>query len=97
MLRMSAESVDPGAVLAKPIINESGSTLIAAGIEATELLREELLSLGVTEVLIVGRRVPDIPREESVARINAMFTKTEEDPRMAAMKRALLAHIEELY
>jgi hypothetical protein len=47
-------------VLVKPIVNESGSTLIAAGVEVTEPLREKLLSMGVTEVFIVGRRVPDI-------------------------------------
>jgi hypothetical protein len=94
---MSVESVEPGAVLAKPIVNESGSTLIAAGVEASEPLKEKLISMGVTEVFIVGRLVPDIPKEEFIARINVTFTKTEEDPRMAAMKRALLAHIEELY
>ena len=97
MLRMSVESVDPGAVLAKRIVNESGSTLIAANVEATEPLREKLLSMGVTEVFIDGRQVPDIPKEEFVAKSNAMFTKTEEDPRIATMKRVLLAHIEELY
>ena len=96
MLRMSVESVAPGAALAKPIVNESGSTLIAAGVEVTEPLREKLLSMGVTE-FIVGRRVPDIPKEEFVAKIDVTFAKTEEDPRMAAMKRALLAHIEELH
>jgi hypothetical protein len=97
MLRISVESVEPGAVLAKPIVNESGSTLIAAGVEVTEPLRKELLSMGVTEVFIVGRRVPDIPKEEFVAKIDVAFAKAEEDPRMAAMKRAFLAHIEELY
>ena len=97
MLRMSVESVEPGAALAKPIVNESGSTPIAAGVKVTEPLREKLLSMGVTEVFIVGRRVPDIPKEEFVAKVDVTFAKTEEDPRMAAMKRALLAHIEELY
>jgi hypothetical protein len=97
MLRVSVDSVESGAVLAKPIVSESGSTLIAAGVEVTEPLREKLLSMGITEVFIVGRQVPDIPKEECVAKINAMFIKTEENPRMAAMKRALLAHIEELY
>ena len=97
MLRISVESLEPGAVLAKSIVNESGSTLIAAGVEVSEPLKEKLISMGITEVFIVGRPVPDIPKEEFVARINVTFTKTEEDPRMAAMKRGLLAHIEELY
>ena len=46
MLKMSVESVEPGAVLAKPIVNESGSTLIAAGVEASEPLKEKLISMG---------------------------------------------------
>lgn len=97
MLRISVESVEPGAVLAKPIMNNAGIILIAAGVEISEPLREKLINMGITEISIVGRKVPDIPKEEFVAKINGMFIKTEEDPRMAAMKRALLAHIEELY
>lgn len=97
MLRISVESVEPGAVLAKPIVNDAGITLIAAGVEVTELLRERLISMGIAEVFVIVRQVPDIPKEEFIAKVNATFTKTGGDPRMAAMKRALLAHIEELY
>lgn len=97
MLRISVESVELGAVLAKPIVNDAGISLIAAGVEVTEPLKEKLLSMGITEVFIIGRQVPDIPKEEFVAKINATFTKTGGDPHTAAMKRALLAHIEELY
>jgi hypothetical protein len=97
MLKMSVESVEPGAVLAKPIANDTGITLIAAGVEVSEPIKEKLAGMGITEVFITGRQAPDIPKEEFVAKINASFTKTDENPRMAAMKRALLAHIEELY
>ena len=97
MLKMSVESVEPGAVLAKPIVNETGITLIAAGVEVSGPIKRKLTSMGITEIFVAGRRVPDIPKEEFVAKINASFAKTDEDPRMAAMKRALLAHIEELY
>jgi hypothetical protein len=97
MLRISIESVEPGAVLAKPIMNEAGTTLVGAGVEVSGPLKDKLINMGITEVFIVGRKAPDIPKEEFVAKINTMFTKAEEDPRMAAMKRALLAHIEELY
>ena len=97
MLKMSVESVGPGAMLAKPILNETGTILIAAGVEVTESLKEKLAGMGITEVFIAGKRTPDIPMEELVAKIDLSFSKTEEDPRMATMKRALLAHIEELY
>lgn len=97
MLKMSVESVGPGAVLAKPIVNDTGIILIAVGVEVTGSLKQKLASMGITEVFVDGKRVPDIPKEEFVAKVNVSFSKTEEDPRMAAMKRALLAHIEELY
>ena len=97
MLKVSIESVESGAVLAKPIMNDEGATLIGAGVEVSGPLKDKLVNMGITEVFIVGRKAPDIPKEEFVAKINTMFTKAEEDPRMAAMKRALLAHIEELY
>jgi hypothetical protein len=97
MLKASVESVEPGAVLAKPIVNDTGITLIAAGVEVSRPIKEKLASMGITEIFIAGKRVPDIPKEEFVAKVNASFAKAEEDPRMAAMKRALLAHIEELY
>ncbi len=97
MLKVSVESVGPGAVLAKPITNETGIILIASGVEVSESLKRKLTGMGITEVFIVGKRVPEIPKDEFVAKINASFSKTEEDPRMVEMKRALLAHIEELY
>jgi hypothetical protein len=97
MLKMPVESVESGAVLAKPIVSDTGITIIAAGVEVSEPIKEKLASMGITEIFIAGRRVPDISKDEFVAKINASFTKTEEDPRIAAMKRALLAHIEELY
>ena len=97
MLKMSVESVGLGAVLAKPIVNDTGIILIAAGVEVTGSLKQRLASMGITEVFIHGKRVPEIPRGEFVAKVDISFSKTEEDPRMAAMKRALLAHIEELY
>ena len=97
MLKMPVESVGPGAVLAKPIVNDTGIILIAAGVEVTGSLKEKLAGMGITEVFIAGKRVPDIPMEEFVAKVNLSFSKTEEDPRMAAMKSTLLAHIEELY
>ncbi len=97
MLTVSVESVEPGAVLAKPIVNDSGISLIAAGVEVTEALREKLIAMGIAKVSIVGRKVPDIPMDEYIARINVAFEKAEGDPHMAAMKRALLAYIEGLY
>jgi len=97
MLKMSVESVGPGAVLAKPIVNDTGIILIAAGVEITGSLKEKLASMGITEVFIAGKKAPDIPKEEFIANVDLSFSKTGEDPRMAAIKRALLAHIEELY
>lgn len=97
MLKMSVESVGPGAVLAKPIVNDAGIILIAAGVEVTGSLKEKLASMGVTEIFIAGKRVPDISKEEFLAKVDVSFSKTGEDLRMAVMKRALLAHVEELY
>jgi hypothetical protein len=97
MLKVSLESVASGAVLARPITNDAGIVLIAAGAEIYEPLKRRLAGMGITEVFIVGRRVPDISKAEFVDRVNRSFAKSGEDPRMAAMKNALLAHIEEVY
>ncbi len=97
MLKTLVESVESGAVLAKPIISDTGITLITAGVTVSVPIKEKLTSMGTTEIFIVGKRAPDIPKEEFIAKVNFSFSKTELDPRMAAMKRALLAHIEELY
>ncbi len=97
MMRIPIESVELGAVLAMPIVNDAGIPLIAAGVEVSELLKEKLISMGVAEVAIIGKRGHDIPKEEFVAKTNALFARADNDPRMAAMKRALLAHIEDLY
>ena len=97
MLKMSVESVEPGAILAKPIVNDAGIILIAAGVEVSRPIKEKLVSMGITEVFVAGKRVPDVQRKNSLPRLTPHSAKTEEDPRMAAMKRALLAHMEELY
>ena len=97
MLKVSLESVTPGAVLAKPIMNDAGIVLIAAGVEVYEPLKRKLASMGITEVFVVGRRIPDVSKEDFIAHVNQSFAKTGTDERMATMKNALLAHIEELY
>ncbi len=97
MLKVSLESVAPGAVLARPIINDAGIVLIAAGVEVSEPLKRRLAGMGIMDVFIVGRRVPDISKAEFIAHLNRSFAKSGDDPHMAAMKNALLAHIEEIY
>ncbi len=97
MLKVPVESAAPGAVVAKPITNGAGIVLIAAGAEVSDTLKRKLISMGINELFIEGKCVPDIPKDELIAKINLSFRKAEEDPRMAEMKRALLAHIEELY
>ncbi len=97
MLKVSVESVEPGAVLAKPIVSDGGITLIAAGVEVSGPIKEKLASMGIRQIFVAGRRMPNIPKEEFVAKVNTSFAKTEDDPHMALMKKALLGHIEELY
>ncbi len=97
MLKISVESVGAGAVLARPITNATGTVLIAAGVEISESLKRKLAAMGITEVFIEGKRQPDMPKEEFLAKVDVSFLKTQDDPRMTEMKRALLSHIEELY
>ena len=97
MAKISVDNVGFGTALSAPVINDAGVTLVPAGAVVTPELKEKLHAMGITEVSVLIKATPEMPKEEFVAKVNASFSKAETDARMARMKKALLAHVEDLY
>ncbi|NLW34177.1 hypothetical protein [Syntrophorhabdus aromaticivorans] len=90
-------SLEPGMVLAKPVVNKGGLVMIGEGTELNDSLIEKIREMGVSSVHIRGITQPDMPKEEMLALLDKRFSGVEEKPYMGLIKQALKEHIEGLY
>lgn len=87
----------PGMKLAADVCDAGGSSLLAAGAELTQGMIALLQRRGVAQVLIAEEEIPTpeqraARRAEVAARVDAMFSKSGDDPLMAKLRQALLAY-----
>lgn len=90
-------SLEPGMVLAKPVVNKGGLVMIGEGTELNDSLIEKIREMGGSSVHIRGITQPDMPKEEMLALLDKRFSGVEEKPYMGLIKQALKEHIEGLY
>lgn len=67
MRRIAVITCKPGMVLAKPIYNEVGRTLIGKDVEMTQNLINKLLDIGIESVYIQDSRTDDIMVEDALS------------------------------
>lgn len=97
MIRVLITDLKTGMKLAQPIQNESGMVLLGEGTEITPSIIDRLHEMGLTSVLIQGKRMPKKSKEDVLADIDERFKKTENEKYMGSIKISLLEHIDELY
>ena len=97
MAKLAAERLEPGMVLARPVMNKNGMTMLGEGAELTDSLIEKIRDMGIESVHVQGMSQPDIPMEALLAVLDARFAHVEKDPLMAMIKRLMKEHIEGLY
>lgn len=98
MPKISADKLQPGMKLAKPIVAKGGMTLLGEGTELTERWIEKLQDMEVEGgIFVEGPSVQEVPREEALAALEKRFAGTEGAPYMSLIKAALRRHIEGLY
>lgn len=97
--KISVDSIRPGMKLSKSVVNKAGMVLIGEHTLMTDILIERLNSMAVKSVYIYieGDSKPQRPIEEVMSEIDKRFRKTENEPYVYLLKRALRKHIEELY
>lgn len=84
-------------VLAKPVENETGQTLVAEKTELTEKLLERLDRFGINRISVEGHPVPmpDVPPPDPKKiqlEVTRMFTHVVDDPTMKQLKEIVLRH-----
>ena len=97
MPKLYLSELKPGLILLKPVTNTAGLVLLSEGVELNEELIERLHRMEVESVYVRGDNRPDRPQEELLAELDARFSRTENEPQMAALKRLFQEHIAGLY
>jgi hypothetical protein len=97
LAKLAAERLEPGMVLARPVMNKSGMIMLGEGTELTDNLIEKIRDMGIESVHVQGMSQPDVPLEALLAALDARFSHVEKDHLMAMIKRLMKEHIEGLY
>ncbi|OPY71459.1 MAG: hypothetical protein A4E62_01242 [Syntrophorhabdus sp. PtaU1.Bin002] len=95
--KTAVDSLKPGMVLAKPVVNKNGLVMVSEGTELNDSLIGKIREMDVPGVYVRGMTQPDTPKEDMLALLDKRFNGVEEKPYMALIKQALKEHIEELY
>lgn len=90
------EKLEPGMVLAKPLIRGK-MVILGEGAVLTGAWISRIADMGVERVFIAGPSVQAVSREEAVARLDLRFKNIEDCPYMKQIKEITRAHIEGLY
>jgi hypothetical protein len=97
LAKLAAERLEPGMVLARPVMNKSGMIMLGEGTELTDNLIEKIRDMGIEGVHVQGMSQPDVPLEALLAALDARFAHVEKDHLMVMIKRLMKEHIEGLY
>lgn len=97
MQKITLDQAAPGMVLAKPVVNERGQTLVAERTELTETLLERLRRFGIFSVTVEGHPV-QIPGQEPPdpakirLELERAFIRVADQPEMMRLKEIVLRH-----
>jgi hypothetical protein len=97
LAKLAAERLEPGMVLARPVMNKNGMVMLGEGAELNDSLIEKIRDMGIENVHIQGMSQPDVPLEALLAALDTRFSHVEKDHLMAMIKRLMKEHIERLY
>ncbi len=95
MQRVPIHLVQPGMILARPVINEKGMPLCAEGTELNATIIDRLKKMGIDMLTLKGHPV-DLGRdektsEEKVREMMARFDRVTGEPVMDKLKEAIAA------
>jgi hypothetical protein len=97
MQRISLSQAAAGMVLAKPVVNEKGQTLVAEKTEITETLIGRLERFNISRITVEGHPV-DMPGQKPPdpakirLEIDRAFIRIKDDPTMDRLREIVLRH-----
>ncbi|MFY9397957.1 MAG: hypothetical protein WAR22_06285 [Desulfomonilia bacterium] len=93
MQKVPISLVQPGMVLAKPVLNEAGMPLCAEGTELTESIIDRLRRLNVPFLTLKGRPVDmgetEPSLQERISKLRERFAPVQGDPTMERVRVAI--------
>jgi hypothetical protein len=97
MPKIPVAKLEPGMILAKPIMTPNGMVMLGEGTELSEKWIERIQDMEIASIFIDGPPIQTISREEALANLEARFTLVEGNPYMNSIKKLVKEHIEGLY
>jgi len=97
MRRVSADQLETGMILAKPILMKNGMILFGEGTELTENYIERIRNMAVEAIQVEGSAPSAESREQLLEKLEARFRPVEQQPYMKLLKRLVEEHIAEHY
>jgi hypothetical protein len=93
MQKIPIHLAEPGMVLARPIISETGMQLCGEETVLTESIIARLKKMQITAIMLKGNPVDSgakqVSNDECVKELNARFSKIKNDPLMDKLKAAI--------
>jgi hypothetical protein len=87
MRTVSTGQLEPGMVLAKPVVMKNGMILFGGGTELTEDYIERICNMAVGNVQIEGNAPCTESQEQLLEKLNQRFRLVEQQPYMRLLKR----------
>lgn len=97
MPKIPAAKLEPGMILAKPIMTPNGMVMLGEGTELSEKWIERIQDMEIASVFIDGPPIQTISREEALANLEDRFALVAGKPYMNSIKKLVKEHIEGLY
>ncbi len=96
MRTVDSSQLEPGMILARPIVLKNGMILFGEGTELTEDYIERIRAMATPGVIqIVGRTVSAESLEQQLEKLDARFHFVERQPHMKLLKRLVEEHLRE--
>ncbi len=97
MPKIPVTKLQPGMILAKPIMTPNGMVMLGEGTELNEKWIDRIQDMEIASIFIDGPPVQTMPEEEAIANLNARFALVADKPHMNVIKKIVKEHIEGLY
>lgn len=97
MRMVDSGQLEPGMILARPIVMKNGMILFGEGTELTEAYIERIRNMTVNSICIVGNAPSSESREQMLEKLEARFRPVEQQPYMKQLKRLVEEHLMEHY
>jgi len=97
MRMVDSGQLEPGMILARPILMKNGMILFGEGAELTEDYIERIRNMTIGCIQVVGNAPSSESREQLLEKLNARFHLVEQQPYMKLLKRLVEESMIEQY